>query len=176
MPDATDRALQAAVKALAEVVSPAVDAADPLAVDQLRLAVSWLQFHGLRRADERRLAWATLRQRLAQGRDVLALLDAAAPPGLAARCASAELLLERTDLPASAWRDAAVALDTCVGEAVDTLAGGPAPLRDALGACVLEHAHDSLLLQRAWFAPLGFEARPDVVPPLATLLEGAPAG
>lgn len=186
MADATDHALQAAVKALAEVVGPAVDPADALAVDQLRLAVSWLQFHGQRRPDERRMAWATLRQRLAFARAALAVLHtpgiaaspalARASDALAAACAGAAEALVRHGAPTGAWRTAAELIDTALSRAVDLLAEGPTALRGALAQVVIDHSRDSLMLQRAWFAPLGFEARPDAVPPLEALLSGAPPG
>jgi hypothetical protein len=89
-------------------------------------------------------------------------------------CQAAEAALANAAAPAALWRDAAATLDLRVGEAIDGLVDGPEPLRAALADIVLAHARDSLLLSRAWFAPLGFEARPDAVPPLARLLEGAP--
>lgn len=177
MSDATDQALQAAVKALAEVVSPAVDSADALAVEQLRLVISWLQFHGLRRPDERRLAWAVLRQRIALARDAAAALHGTAlQADVQARTDTAQSLLARADARSDDWRHAAEALDGAIGAAFDALAGGPAAARDALARVVLRHAEDGLMLHRAWFAPFGFEARPDAVPPLERLLAGAPPG
>lgn len=175
--DATGHALQAAVKALAEVVSPAVDATDALAVDQLRLVISWLQFHGLRRHDERRLAWAVLRQRTALARAAAAAVQGTAlQPTLQAHAHSAQALLEHAEASIDDLRHAAEAVDAAVGAAVDALAGGPDAPRHALATAVLTHAHDDLMLHRAWFAPLGFEARPDAVPPLQSLLAGAPPG
>lgn len=60
MAEHADRALDAAVKALSQVVAPAVDPEDPLAVEQLRLVISWLPFHGQRHHRERDLARARL--------------------------------------------------------------------------------------------------------------------
>lgn len=173
--DPADHALQAAVKALAEVVSPAVDPADALAVDQLRLVISWLQFHSLRRADERRFAWAVLRQRATlAGRAACAVQGLPMHTALLAHADAAQGLLQRADAPAHEWRRASEAVDAAVSAAVDTLADGPVAQRSALADVVLAHAQDDLLLHRAWFAPLGFEARPEAVPPLQSLLKGAP--
>lgn len=171
----TDAALQAAIKALSEVVGPAVDPADALAVDQLRLVISWLHFHGQRRGDGRRLAWAALRQRIAMARDAASAVQGSAlGPVLEERCAAAQALLERADAPTADWCDGAQALDAEVCAAVDALADGPAGPRHALAKVVLTHSRDVLMLQRAWFAPLGFEARPAAVPALEQWLADAP--
>ena len=44
MSDVTDNGLRAAVKALTDVVAPSIDPSDPLAKEQLRLVVDYLQF------------------------------------------------------------------------------------------------------------------------------------
>lgn len=178
-----DHALRAAVKALAEVVAPAVNPDDALAVDQLRLVISWLQFHDMRRRDEPRLAWATLRQRLALASQVRPVLDGAASSGPAVQglaaaldraCSAARAVLEvpgeQGHDPAGAWAQAAEELDALVCAAIEALDTGPEAARLALARVVLDQAGDSLMLQRAWFAPLGFEARPQAVPPLEALL------
>lgn len=176
MSDHAEHALQAAVKALSEVVAPAVDRADPLAVDQLRLVVSWLQFHGRRRHQERDFARAGLRLRVAQAVDVLPVVERWAPDvalGLHAGLDESRAALAREGAAADAWERLAQRLDGLVCEAVLQSAGWPEEPRQTLAACVLAHARDVLLLSRAWFAPLGFEARPEAVPDLDTLLAGA---
>ena len=175
MSDHTEHALQAAVKALSEVVAPAVDRTDPLAVDQLRLVVSWLQFHGRRRHQERDFARAGLRLRVAQAVDVMAVVARWAPDvagRLGTALDEARAALAREGTAADAWDGLAQRLDGLVCEAVLQSAGWPDEPRQTLAACVLAHARDVLLLNRAWFAPLGFEARPEAVPDLETLMSG----
>lgn len=48
MADYTDNALLASIKALNEVVLPALDPSDPLATEQLRLVAGFLKFLGAR--------------------------------------------------------------------------------------------------------------------------------
>lgn len=178
MAEHADHALQAAVKALSEVVAPAVDAQDPLAVDQLRLVISWLQFDATRRHQERGLVQAELALRIVLAAAVLPLLAAAQPrraEALKQALAQARDLHRRAESDTAAWRGAADRLDTIVSDAVVDAAGGPAATAAALADRVLRHAHDSLMIRRAWFAPLGFEARPDAVPAVETLLAGTTA-
>lgn len=173
MAEHADYALQAAMKALAEVVAPAVDPQDPLAVDQLRLVVSWLQFDATRRHQERALARAELALRIALAEAVQPHLQsgpAQRADALDAALRQAHDAHRRTDARSAHWRNAAEHLDTLVSEAVSAATTGPAADRAALADVVLRHAYDSLLIRRAWFAPLGFEARPDAVPMFEALV------
>lgn len=172
MAEHADHALQAAVKALTEVVAPAVDPQDPLAVDQLRLVVSWLQFDLTRRHQERQLVQAELALRIALAQAVLPGLAATQPQRAAAlgqALREARDVHGRTGAESAAWRAAADGLDALVSDAVLAAAQGPVAARKLLADQVLQHAHDSLMIRRAWFAPLGFEARPDSVPAVEAL-------
>lgn len=179
MAEHADQALQAAIKALAEVVSPAVDPQDALAVDQLRLVISWLQFDATHRHRERGLARAELGLRIALAADALHAIETAVPAiaaALQAALGDARAAHARGEADAETWRAAALRLDTLVSDAVTATADGPAPARSALAAQVLAHSKDHLMIRRAWFAPLGFEARPDALPPMETWLDAAARG
>ncbi len=79
--------------------------------------------------------------------------------------------------PASRWQALHATLAQDLAEAIAQVQGaGPAgtALRDALESLVIAHARDQLLLHRVWFQPFGFEARPDSLPALETLLADAP--
>lgn len=100
---------------------------------------------------------------------------------------AADAALADPGAQAEAWRAHAAARDALVGQALqgaDERAGradGPgaatsAAARRRLERRVLAHAGEALLLHRAWFAPFGFEARPERVPGLDELLERAARG
>ena len=74
MADHEENAIRAAIKALSQVVAPAVDPSNPLAVEQLRLVVQFLDFHLERRRLQGRFDWKELGLNVAFGEAVLAAL------------------------------------------------------------------------------------------------------
>lgn len=173
MPEQSRHAAQAAIKALTEMVAPAVDAADPLATDQLRLVISWLQFDALRRGCEPDFARARLALRIAQARSVLALLQEAQAPeaSVVALALAVAADAQSADVEDVALRDTAgMDLDASVCAAVLTAQDRGHGHAARLSDVILDHARRDLLLHRAWFMPLGFEARPQEIPDIGELL------
>src|SRR4051812_7816939 len=87
MADYTDNALLASIKALNEVVMPAVDPADPLAREQLRLVTGFLEFLRVRVAHLHERRRFEFQHQLALGRRLMP--DAAVSAEVAARLSAA---------------------------------------------------------------------------------------
>jgi hypothetical protein len=152
--------LENVLKALREVVLPAIDPADALAREQAQLALGHLaliaeQWPRAREFDQQSLA----------GLGALAeLLAASAAGGARTEQAAAAL---RTEL----GRPAAVAK---LGAAVDRLieaafADGSADFRALLDEAVLEHAARQAWRERVWFQGTGLDVDRGELPPIATL-------
>lgn len=172
--DHTDDGLRAAIKALNEVVAPAIDSSNPLAVEQLRLVSRFLGFLRLRIPHEHARAQHELRHYLAlaqelvpiapndapvQPRDLLRdAVDAAGPLALNPR-ASAQQLQDGIGLLSSA-------LSTLVRQ----VAEAPAAVRAPIEHAVVRAARSLLDVQRAWFLPMGFEPDAARVPDLFAAL------
>ncbi|MGE0487094.1 MAG: hypothetical protein AB7Q81_23280 [Gammaproteobacteria bacterium] len=153
--------LRTMMRAMSEVIVPAIDADNSLAREQAQLMFghlnALLRHHTLElRVDAHEDAAA---RELAR-----ALLDAG---GGGARTMAARDAL--TAALAGADADAlAHALERLV---IAAGADGEPALHAASARLVLDHARRQNRLGRAWFKPMGFDARPDELPDPATLLE-----
>ena len=173
MADYTDGALQASIKALEQVVLPALDPADPLAGEQLRLVAGFLGFLRQRLGSWHARRAFELDHYLDLGRDAQAdarLLS----EDVAARLRSAIEHGERVraqNLPAEGDQRAATAeLAACISALVRLTAGADAALRARLQRKVMQGSRRWVEMQRAWFAPQGFEMRASELPPLDRIL------
>lgn len=160
VPDA-DLQLAVVIKALRDVVAPAVDPANKLAIEQLHLSIATIGLvqRGLP------LAHARARRELL---NAIALAEAVADAGGCADHGPAQAALadpaadearldgERRDLLAVV--EAAVA--AAAGTARET----------AVARAVIAASKPQCDLARAWCAPSGFEVEPDALPPLDELL------
>lgn len=173
MADYTDNALLASMKALEKVVLPALDPADPLAGEQLRLVLGFLKFLRLRlplwqaRVHFELAHYLGLAQQLAsdarQLSDAVSLrLDAAIEQASA---------LQRDELPtAEAAKAASAALATAISALARVAATAQPALRREVERRILAGSRQWVDMQRAWFAPQGFEMHPAELPPLDMLL------
>ena len=163
MADYTDNALLASIKALNEVVLPAVDPSDPLAGEQLRLVAGFLKFLGarlpyvhdrnrfelehylalgVRLAADARLASAQVSQRLDQAIDD-AELCCSGPRARSRRCAAPPGRCRRRS---AAWRGSSpTPTRRCAGASSRSSWSGSKPWVD---------------MQRAWFVVPGLRAPP----------------
>lgn len=174
MADHTQDMLRSAIRAMDEVVLPAVDRNHPLALEQATLVTKILQLLA------QQLPWLALRSRFELANQVdlaRALADDAArvSPAIAAALASAVAAGERLLAHGSATPPAQQALTREIGGLVAVLvevaAAAPEDHRRPIEARVLGAADNVLTLQRAWFGPQGWEPDPSVVPALAALLQ-----
>lgn len=177
MSDHSDNAMHAAIKALTEVVAPSVDKGNPLAVEQLRLVVTFLEFHVRAVPQARRLQWMELHLQAGLARKVAERLQPQ-QPALAESLRSAleegEAALARTGAPATLWQGAAARVAGAVCAALDGAAAADGALAGRLDALVVDESRRMLDLKRVWFRPYGFEARPDALPALQDVLRGSP--
>jgi len=164
--DQTDVALRAVIKALNEVVAPAIDATDFLAQEQLRLTSEYIAF--LRR----RLPLMHLRERYELGyqlRLAAALRDAGvAPPELAPLMAAGEDALNDARALTADLRALALEAGHIVAMALRRSDLLPAAGLRALKLSILEIETARNEAERVWYAPIGFEA---VAPDEASLLQ-----
>ena len=173
MADVTDNGLRAAVKALTDVVAPSIDRGDPLAQEQLRLVVDYLEFVRCR------LDFLYDRDRFELGHE-LALANALQrlhPP-----CSASTAQLLNVAIEAGTQADAAVgtstvalkaasaALAAAARELIREAAAFAAEARSAIERQVIKASGERILFERAWYLPLGFDPAPGDVPPLAAVL------
>lgn len=168
MADRTEGALQAAIKALETAVLPAVNPADPLAGEQLRLAIGYLRLVRSRLdhledrahfelAHCRQLALALREEAHALGGEPAQRLDAA--------LAQADAAVRPAQV-----RAASAALSAAVSGLVRAAAQGDADRRRRIELTVARDSRRWVTAQRAWFTPLGFDLRPGELPELADAL------
>ena len=172
--------LQSMIKAMTEVVIPAVDSNNDLASEQAQLVLGMLhlmaarlpwQFHfdvdALDRALQLSLEVCKRGEGGSQTNAALKSLDAAAARGhtvLAGAKASPE------DLEA-----AILELREKTARALEALhEDGEASAQKAIDRAVLNAAREQNTLERAWFAPQGWDAESEAPAPLETLLQSHP--
>lgn len=167
--DASDVALASIVRALRDVVVPAVDPANARAREQLRLAIDYLEFHGARLDHLHARARHALRHRIAMAS---ALLDIpGGPTPLVGALESARRVHADAEAGTPQVRAAAEALAAAIASLVREAAGMAPDARERIEHCVLAGTAPEIDLERAWYLPLGFDPDPRDVPPLADALE-----
>lgn len=178
MSDHNPNAFRAAIKALSQVVAPAVDPSNPLAVEQLRLVVQFLEMYLERQPLQGKLGWRELELNVAFGAAILneagdahspaaRALDGLVRKGQAHLARPGPAVSERQSLAS----DIAAAISALMAE---RYAAGRAASTQGMERIVLDHAKRQLDLKRAWFQPFGFESHPGAVPPLSEALAGCP--
>ncbi|WP_213956828.1 hypothetical protein [Variovorax sp. dw_954] len=169
MADYTDNALLASIKALEKVILPAVDPADPLAGEQLRLVAGFLKFLRTRLPHWQLRQVFELNHYLALAEQLAA--DArSASDGIFLQLASAieqAHVVQRQDAaPLADIRAATAALSAPISALARAVATADAPLRKRVEHTILAGSRRWVDMQRTWFAPQGFELRPGELPPL----------
>lgn len=171
MSDHTINAMHAAARSMREVVLPAIDPAHPLAAEQAGLIVKYLDlwagrldFLGARNAAE-------LRCYLRMGQAVKEYAEQVS--GEISRCLEEELaraqrLAADSDHNVPAIQLVVRELTRTITALVRAAAEMDHPSAPDLERSVIEHTRDVALLQRAWFAPQGWEE--PAPPPLDDVL------
>jgi hypothetical protein len=179
MADYTDNALLASIKALDQVVLPAVDPADPLAGEQLRLVSGFLKFlrsrlpawHARQRFELQH--YLNMAQQLAA--DARGVSDEVSQ-GLDAAIDAARTLQAREAASVAEIVDATAALAAPISALARTVATGPDELRRRVEREVMAGSKRWVDMQRAWFLPQGFELHAGELPSLdASLVACVPA-
>jgi hypothetical protein len=171
--DHVDNALRASIKALQEVVSPAVDPTDPQAGEQLRLVIHTLEFlrervdhlHERARFDLRHnldLATAVAEDAAACSPAVARTLHEAIEAGTA--------LSNRADARTGDVRAGAAGLAAAVRTLVRGAAGADEDARRRIELRVVAATHRRIEVERTWHLPQGFDPDPGSAVPLAAAL------
>lgn len=178
MADVTENGLRAVLKSLTDIVAPAISGSDPLAAEQLRLVVDYLEFV------RQRLDFLHDRDRFELDHN-LGLARALHGMGLPCSSATARLLgnailcaadaQARADLSSPALKAAAAALAAATRELIREAAHFDEQTRRKVERCVLDATQERITFDRAWYMPLGFDPAPREVPPLAAILAKARA-
>lgn len=172
--DHTDDGLAAAIKALDEVVAPAIDTANPLAVEQLRLVSRFLGFLRTRMPQEHARAHHELRHYLALAGELvpLAPVGAAVPvrQQLTQAVAAATPIAADPLATAPQLQQSIEALSASISTLVRHVAAAPEAVRAPVERTVVRASRSLLDAQRAWFLPMGFEPDLARVPALADAL------
>lgn len=155
--------VQSMLRAMTEVVIPALDAREALAQEQARLVVGHLHALSLqqRHASRCERLETLAMQRLAQ--DLLGHA-AGGPRSLAA----ASSLRESLASPEAAGLEAAI--DLLIAASGED--GSPA-FREAVTRLTLAHAKSASVRARSWFAAMGFGADPGTIPTIEAMLDEA---
>jgi len=160
--------LQSVIKSLNDTVFDAIDPADHLAREQLKLAVGYIDFvrkrlhlvHGRERYDLRH--YAELSHAL------LATGDGGAAAPLRAMLPAAEAMLNDPKALTGEVRALAFELAHAVATFVQQAHAERSPACAAIDRAVLEAAEAKLDMERLWYEPVGFDP---VLPTGATLEE-----
>lgn len=169
--------LQTAIRAMADVVLPAVDPANKLAQEQAQLVIGTLGLMQQRLALWYRYDRDELRRYLELNGELAAARGGARTQAAAAELARAAAagadVYERARAEPAELEAAVLALRAAVGELVAAADadGEPAGL-SALQRAVLAAARVQTLRERAWLAPTGFESDPKSLKPIEQQLAG----
>ena|SRR5689334_25274843 len=159
--DHSDNTLRASIKALEEVVAPALDPADPLAAEQLVLVIDALKFLRARLDHLHDRARFDLGHHLALARAISE--DVALDPEIEAATA----LYERADARTPELRDAAAVLTAALRAAIGNAEDDVKP---RIERSIVAGSRARIEADRAWHLPQGFDPDPSSVPPLDAAL------
>ncbi len=160
-----DLQLQSAIKALQDIVGPAVDPGNKMAAEQLHLTIATLAMVRLRLPMARRFTRRLLEDDVQMAGEVVNLLP---PDSLGKQLAVARAALLSPELETGELEDIRAELNRTLASAISKIENPVTAA--AIGKIVLEAAKRPIELHRAWCLPSGFEAYPDQIAPLETLL------
>lgn len=158
-----DTQLQVSLRALQDVVAPALAGAEKHAVEQLMLAVLTIGFVKTRLPEARRFYRQELRNWIGLARDVAAISDA--EEGLTVLVDSAELVLEDPEKDLADFELASRQLRDAITVASSDAVG--APHGERIDAAILDKHGEMLAQSRLWCLPFGFELQPELLPKAA---------
>lgn len=162
--------LQVTLRALREVVAPALDQKDHQALEQLHLSVATLEFMQKRLPYARRYHRMELNHLIGLARQVIEI--AAARPAAESLAKAINLGNHELNRPEAEVEDYLIVsrqLRDLISGAVADAVGQP--FEDRLDALIVNATEYLLLRERVWCQPLGFELKPQDLPDLDLLLD-----
>jgi hypothetical protein len=167
--DHTAVGLAAAIRALRDVVAPAVDPAEAQAQDQLRLTIDYLRFLQERVDHLHDRERFELRHHLDMARALRQLVDPSRSPAAGALedvVAAGARALALPGASTLALRNATAALAAAASRLVRDAARLDAASARELERCVLRHSRERIEFERSWYLPLALDPDPHHVKPL----------
>lgn len=161
--------LRSMLRALTEVILPAVDKADPRAMDQAQILAGNLRILLTQHDKSYHYALTELREYAALVDDLLAVTgsDAGAEDALATARPITALNVPSEAALGAHVAALKIAADTLTARALD----GSADQRDAAARLILAQGRKQVLRERVWVADSGFEADAASLPKIETLLD-----
>ena len=163
----TDTQLQVSLRALREVIAPALKDSASHVVEQTHLVIATLEFAKQRLPHTRRFYREELRYFITYGLEVAELIGAEHPSladDISEKCQHGEEELQRPEADVEDYLLVNRQLRELISAAVDQAASGP--VEAALGRLVLERLKGYLPYQRAWLLPFGLDPSPGDLPPV----------
>jgi hypothetical protein len=163
--------LQVSIRALREVVAPALSSSEKQAVEQLHLSLATLEFMRTRLPYARRYFRMELEGYLDLARQVTEILANELPKQKAQLESSIKLGKSELDRPTAENEDYLIVarqiretISATIAEAVGK------PFAQRLNALIIKTSEQQLLQERVWCLPFGFELRPEDLPSLEDML------
>lgn len=173
--DHTDVGLGSVIRALADVVAPAVDPDDSRAREQLRLSIDYIEFV-LERLDFRHdRALFELRHHLGMAgalREIIGSLALHECAALEAAIEQGEQALTEQAAPARRMKDVTAALAAAIAVIVRAAPAFDAAVRRRIEQGVVRASAERIAFERSWYLPLGFDPDPGDVRPLQQVMDG----
>lgn len=158
--------LQVVQRALGEVVLPALGSAEGHVIEQLQLSIAALAFMQQRLPHSRRYHRASLQRYLDLAAAICALLGDRSGPDISDLAAVASEGRKLLDNPSAEDADYCRCTRGLRELIAALVADGTSPAdQTSLDALVLDMSGQILSQDRVWCLPLGFELRPDDLPP-----------
>jgi len=176
MADHTAAGLRTAIKSLKDVVAPAIDQANPLAGEQLRMVCAYLALVAEQLPHRAARIRFELRSatRLADSLVPLAVAcPARAREALDAALATARRLQAAVDADELEIEHATSGLNAAISTIVRTAGAADDAARREIERAVVFDSKALLDAHRTWYAPLGFESKSEQLPSLAAALAAA---
>jgi hypothetical protein len=170
MANHADNDFRAAAKALLDVVAPAIDPQNPLAQQQLKLVVDWLDFYRSRlpyNMDRERLELAV---QIEMARAIAIAAPAESATALQAAIDEAAAVQDRLGPRPPHVRAVTARLEDEISAVVRRSADFDAAVRRDIERVVIMNTRHLLDAQRSWFLPQSIEPEPDAILPLDVAL------
>ncbi len=161
-----DVQLQVALRALEEVVAPALEGAEKHVAEQLHLAIATLNFVKIRLPEARRYYRMELRSYMRLAQDAIDLASPALPGQasvLAGAIAAGRQMLDDPEADLDAYQ----AATSDLRDLIASLSDASARTRHAaeLDKLILDRSGAILTQCRQWCTPFGFELKPEELAP-----------
>lgn len=171
-----DIQIQSVLKAMRDVVLPALDPTHSLAQEQARLCMGLLDLLSRQLPLQFRFDVDELGRLAGLAEALVETVSAAAPGegtvhGVQAEAQRARDVLRRAQADPAEVVDAVRALRAGTAALVQAVCSGPANATvDAVERLVFDAGREQLLRDRSWLRAQGWEPNPDAIPPIETLL------